>query len=87
MTISCADLRCKYRNDKGKCTCKKVELSAWSVNTVNMDRKDFLECKSFEYDSDYLDLCNRVIECGLVDSKHVIDMLQKDHEPLDGELR
>lgn len=87
MTISCADLRCKYRNDKGKCTCKKVELSAWSVNTLNMGRKDFLECKSFEYDSHYLDLCNLVMEYGLVDSKDIIEMLQKDHEPFDGELR
>lgn len=44
--VYCADLRCKYRNDKGKCTCKTVNLSAWSVNTVNMGYKDFLKCKS-----------------------------------------
>lgn len=65
--ISCADLRCKYRNDKGKCTCKKVELSAWDVNTVNMGRKDFLECKSFEYDEAYIRLGKQLLELGIVD--------------------
>lgn len=68
MTISCADLRCKYRNDKGKCTCKKVELSAWNVNTVNMGRKDFLECKSFEYDEEYLEMGEKLKELGIVDT-------------------
>lgn len=68
MTVSCADLRCKYRNDKGKCTCKKVELSAWSVNTVNMGRKDFLECKSFEYDGEYLEMGEKLKELGIVDT-------------------
>ena len=66
--VSCADLRCKYRNDKGKCTCKKVELSAWSVNTVNMGRKDFLECKSFEYDEEYLEMGEKLKELGIVDA-------------------
>ena len=64
--VSCADLRCKYRNDKGKCTCKKVELSSWSVNTVNMGRKDFLECKSFEYDEEYLEMGEKLKELGIV---------------------
>ena len=66
--VSCADLRCKYRNDKGKCTCKKVELSAWSVNTVNMGRKDFLECKSFEYDGEYLEMGEKLKELGIIDT-------------------
>ncbi len=68
MTISCADLRCKYRNDKGKCTCKNVNLSSWSVNTVNMGRKDFLECKSFEYDEKYLEMGEKLKELGIVDT-------------------
>lgn len=66
--VSCADLRCKYRNDKGKCTCKKVELSAWSVNTVNMGRKDFLECKSFEYDGEYLEMGEKLKELGIINT-------------------
>lgn len=68
MTISCADLCCKYRNNKGKCTCKKVELSSWSVNTVNMGRRDFLECKSFEYDDEYLEMGEKLKELGIVDT-------------------
>lgn len=30
MIVSCADLRCKYRNDKGKCRCKKL------INDIEM---------------------------------------------------
>lgn len=65
--IYCADLRCKYRNDKGKCTCKSVNLSAWSVNTVNMGKKDFLECKSFEVDKTYLELAKKMKNLGIID--------------------
>ncbi len=65
--VYCADLRCKYRNDKGKCTCKTVNLSAWSVNTVNMGYKDFLKCKSFEFDKTYLELGKKMKELGIID--------------------
>lgn len=68
MTISCADLRCKYRNDKGKCTCKKVELSAWNVNTLYRGKQDFLKCKSFEYDKEYLEIGEKLKELGIVDT-------------------
>jgi hypothetical protein len=47
--IECTDLRCKYCNDKGKCTNKNVKLTAHGVNTRNQGFKNFLECKSFEY--------------------------------------
>lgn len=65
--INCADLRCKFRNDKGKCICKKVDLSSWNVNTVNMGRKDFLECKSFEYDEEYINLGKKLKYLGIID--------------------
>jgi hypothetical protein len=65
--IYCADLRCKYRNDKGKCISKKVNLSSWSVNTVNMGQKDFWECKSFEYDDKYIYLGKKMKELGIID--------------------
>ena len=54
--IQCTNLKCKYRNDKGKCTCKNVNLTFWNVATFNMGNKDFLECKSFKEDREYLRL-------------------------------
>ena len=47
--IECTNLRCKYCNDKYRCTNKKVELVAHGVNTSYQGFKHFLECKSFEY--------------------------------------
>ena len=47
--IECTDLRCKYCNDKNRCTNKNVELIAHEVNTKYQGFKYFLECKSFEY--------------------------------------
>lgn len=66
--VYCADNRCKYRNENtGACKCKKVMLSAWNVATKNMGRKDFLECKSFEYSKDYLELKQKMIELGIIE--------------------
>ena len=77
--IYCADLRCKYRNDKGKCTCKKVMLSAWDVNTIYMGKKDFLECKSFEYDEEYIEMWKKLLELG-VSEKLPNDLVEKVKE-------
>lgn len=66
--IKCARIECKYRSDKtGNCQCKKVMLSAWNVATINMGRKDFLECKSFEESEEYKRLKKKMIELGLID--------------------
>lgn len=66
--IKCARLECKYRSDRtGNCQCKKVILSAWNVATVNMGRKDFLECKSFEESDEYIRLKNKMRELGIFD--------------------
>lgn len=46
--VECTDLRCKYCNDKNKCTNKNVQLIAHGVNTKYQGFKNFLECKSFE---------------------------------------
>ena len=51
--VICSNLKCKYRNDKGKCNNKKIVLKFWNVSTMNMERKDFLECMSFEKDEEY----------------------------------
>ena len=64
--IICANIECKYRNNKGKCTCKKVLLSSWHVRTVNMGYKDFLECKSFEYDEEYLEMAKKLKDLGII---------------------
>ena len=49
-------------NEKNECKCKNIILQLWNVSTVNMGRKDFLECKSFEYDKEYLNLENKIKE-------------------------
>ena len=46
--IYCYNMKCKYCNDKYKCTNKKVELNYCGVNTVNQGYQDYLKCKSFE---------------------------------------
>lgn len=66
--IKCARTECKYRSARtGNCQCKKVMLSAWNVATVNMGRKDFLECKSFEESEEYIRLKNKMIALGIID--------------------
>lgn len=65
--ISCGNIECKYRNKRGHCTHKHLELSSWSVHTVNMGVKDFLECKSFEYDEEYMKLGEKMKELGIID--------------------
>ena len=64
--IKCARIECKYRSDKtGNCQCKKVMLSSWNVATLNMGRKDFLECKSFEESDEYIRFKRVMKEIGL----------------------
>lgn len=66
--IKCARIECKYRSDRtGNCQCKKVMLSAWNVATVNMGRKQFLECKSFEESDEYIKLKNKMKELGIIE--------------------
>lgn len=66
--IKCARIECKYRSDRtGNCQCKKVILSAWNVSTVNMGRKEFLECKSFEKSEEYKRIKEKMIELGIID--------------------
>ena len=64
--IKCARIECKYRSDKtGNCQCKNVILSSWCVATVNMGRKEFLECKSFEESDEYIRIKQAFKELGL----------------------
>ena len=59
--IHCSNLKCRYwKNDK--CKCKNIDLTFWNVATINMGRKDFLECKSFEYSEEYLYLMTKIKE-------------------------
>ena len=51
--VKCYDLRCKYCNDKYKCTNKNVELEYNGINTKNQGYKHLLKCKSFEYSDLY----------------------------------
>lgn len=64
--VNCSDLRCKYRNEKGKCTCKNVNLTSWGVHTKHMGYKNFLECKSFEYDEEYKRLGEKMKKLGII---------------------
>lgn len=54
--IRCTDIRCKYHNNKEQCTCKNIKLSYWYLGSANTENKDYLECKSFKYDKEYLRL-------------------------------
>lgn len=66
--IKCARIECKYRSDRtGNCQCKKVMLSSWNVNTVNMGRKEFLECKSYEESEENIRLKKKLKELGIID--------------------
>ena len=51
--IYCYDMRCKYCNERYKCTNKKVELKYFGINTKYQGYKHLLECKSFEESSLY----------------------------------
>ena len=46
--IYCYDMRCKYCNDKYKCTNKKVQLEFCGVKTKHQGYQHYLKCKSFE---------------------------------------
>lgn len=58
--IRCNDIRCKYRNEKGKCIAKNLTLGFHSVATVNMGQKHFLECKTFEKSKEYKDMEKKI---------------------------
>ena len=46
--VYCADVSCKFCNDNGVCTQKKIALSFHSVMTVHEGRKEFNRCKTYE---------------------------------------
>lgn len=46
--VTCYDMRCKYCNDKYKCTNKNIELNYVGINTKYQGYKHLLECKSYE---------------------------------------
>lgn len=46
--IHCANIKCKYCNDKYKCTNKKVELNCVGINTIHQGFQELLKCTSFE---------------------------------------
>lgn len=46
--IHCANIKCKYCNDKYKCTNKKVELNFIGINTTYQSFQNLLRCTSFE---------------------------------------
>ena len=58
--MTCSDFRCRYRNDKGKCTCKNVILTSIGINTKNIGFQNLLKCDSFEFDDEYLRLKEKV---------------------------
>lgn len=46
--IHCYNIKCKYCNDKYKCTNKNVTLNFLGINTKYQGFKEVLECESFE---------------------------------------
>lgn len=60
MNIKCSNLKCKYRNDRGNCKAKNLTLVLNSVCTLFQGQQDYLKCKSFEIDEDYIKLKNKI---------------------------
>lgn len=61
MKVICSNLKCKFKNENSDiCECEKVILTYSNIATVNQGRKDILECKSFEYDEEYLSLKEKI---------------------------
>ena len=46
--VYCYNMKCKYCNEKNKCTNKKITLNFIGINTKYQGFKELLECKSFE---------------------------------------
>ena len=46
--IYCADVSCKFVNDKGVCTQKTIALGWSSIKTVWDGRQEFNKCKMYE---------------------------------------
>lgn len=58
--IYCADLRCKYRDDKtGLCKAKEINLSSNSIMTLYEGRREFNTCKTMEESEQYKELTNQ----------------------------
>lgn len=46
--IHCTNMKCKYCNNKYKCTNKKVELNFMGIHTAFQGFQELLKCTSFE---------------------------------------
>ena len=51
--VYCANVACKFMNDNGVCTSKKIALSYCSVATMNEGRQEYCKCKMFEESDNY----------------------------------
>ena len=60
--VYCADASCKFNNDNGVCTQKKIALSFHSVMTVNDGRKEFNQCKMYQKSQRFIELEERIKE-------------------------
>ncbi len=58
--IYCADVGCRFNNNKGVCTAKKVALAWHSVMTVWEGRKEFQKCKTRETSAEHRELEKRI---------------------------
>ena len=45
--VYCADVSCKYCNDDGVCTQKRIGLAWMSVMTVNDGRQEYNRCRMY----------------------------------------
>lgn len=60
--IHCADVSCRFNNDKRVCTAKKVALSWHSVMTVWEGRQEFNRCKTRQTSKEQRELEKRMEE-------------------------
>lgn len=58
--VVCAYTKCKYNNEKHRCTAKEIAMSWHSVMTVWEGRQEFLKCKNYEPDEGFTEFLNEV---------------------------
>ena len=60
--VICGNSLCKYNNDKGVCTAKKIGLSHHYVTTVWEGKQEYLSCKAYEKSDMIAEIENRFKE-------------------------
>ena len=64
--VYCADVSCKFNDDNGVCTQKKIGLAFSSVVTVHEGRKEFNKCKMYEESEESITIKRMMENAGII---------------------